>query len=301
MRKERKCGTRKKDGLYIYSIENDINQIELMIISCIQNTCKKNGKLKRTGFKEVCYLTNKQIADIVGLDERTVRTYINVLLDNHLLLENQLSDNYDSDIINIVNNNLVVEEEPRYLVISNNVKFSKTRFKGFMIPTNILESKELSISEKLVFGYLNAFDNKQLDCIAKTKTIQKICKIKSAQTINNIISKFKNVGLLTTKIEKGNKRIIKTNNINMVNFIANVSQTLQINKIDTLQIDNIENIAKVDNIEKIERVQNIHINMMDLSKVDLSKASREELYNMYKSAKNLVEIYRLALNAKVDK
>lgn len=275
-----------------------------MIISVIKNTCIKNSKLKRTGFKEVCYLTNKQIADILCLSERTVKTYINKLINKGLLLENQTQEQYDSEIIDFVDDNLLVTKEPRFLVVSKEVEFSKSRFKGFMIPTNILEAKDLSISEKIVFGYLNAFDNKQLDCIAKTKTIQKICKIKSARTLNNIITKFKNVGLIVTEIENQNKRIIKTNNINMVNFIANVSQVLNINRINTLQIDNIENmenITKVDNIGNIENVQNLQINMMDLSKVDLSKASREELFKMYKSAKNLVEVYRLALNAKVDK
>ena len=271
-----------------------------MIISVIKNTCIKNSKLKRTGFKEVCYLTNKQIADILCLSERTVKTYINKLINKGLLLENQTQEQYDSEIIDFVDDDLLVTKEPRFLVTSKEVEFSKSRFKGFMIPTNILEAKDLSISEKIVFGYLNAFDNKQLDCIAKTKTIQKICKIKSARTLNNIITKFKDVGLIVTEIENQNKRIIKTNNINMVNFIANVSQTLQINKINTLQIDNIENIENVNNIQ-IDSVQNIHINMMDLSKVDLSKATREELFKMYKSAKNLVEVYRLALNAKVDK
>lgn len=276
-----------------------------MIISVIKNTCIKNSKLKRTGFKEVCYLTNKQIADILCLSERTVKTYINKLINKGLLLENQTQEQYDSEIIDFVNDDdLLVTKEPRFLVVSKEVEFSKSRFKGFMIPTNILEAKDLSISEKIVFGYLNAFDNKQLDCIAKTKTIQKICKIKSARMIRSIITKFKNVGLIVTEIENQNKRIIKTNNINMVNFIANVSQVLNINRINTLQIDNIENmenITKVDNIGNIENVQNLQINMMDLSKVDLSKASREELFKMYKSAKNLVEVYRLALNAKVDK
>lgn len=271
-----------------------------MIISVIKNTCIKNSKLKKTGFKEVCYLTNKQIADILCLSERTVKTYINKLINKGLLLENQTQEQYDSEIIDFVDDDLLVTKEPRFLVVSKEIEFSKSRFKGFMIPTNILEAKDLSISEKIVFGYLNAFDNKQLDCIAKTKTIQKICKIKSARTLNNIITKFKEVGLIITEIENQNKRIIKTNNINMVNFIANVSQTLQINKIDTLQIDNIENIENVNNIQ-IDSVQNIHINMMDLSKIDLSKATREELFKMYKSAKNLVEVYRLALNAKVDK
>lgn len=275
-----------------------------MIISVIKNTCIKNSKLKRTGFKEVCYLTNKQIANILCLSERTVKTYINKLIDKGLLLENQTQEQYDSEIINFVDDDLLVTKEPRFLVVSKEIEFSKSRFKGFMIPTNILEAKDLSISEKIVFGYLNAFDNKQLDCIAKTKTIQKICKIKSARMIRSIITKFKDVGLIVTEIENQNKRIIKTNNINMVNFIANVSQVLNINRINTLQIDNIENmenITKVDNIGNIENVQNLQINMMDLSKVDLSKASREELFKMYKSAKNLVEVYRLALNAKVDK
>lgn len=275
-----------------------------MIISVIKNTCKKNSKLKRTGFKEVCYLTNKQIADILCLSERTVKTYINKLIDKGLLLKNQTQEQYDSEIIDFVDDDLLTIKEPRFLVVSKEVEFSKSRFKGFMIPTNILEAKDLSVSEKIVFGYLNAFDNKQLDCIAKTKTMQKICKIKSARMIRSIITKFKDVGLIITEIENQNKRIIKTNNINMVNFIANVSQVLNINHINTLQIDNIENmenITKVDNIGNIENVQNIHINMMDLSKVDLSKATREELFKMYKSAKNLVEIYRLALNAKVDK
>lgn len=275
-----------------------------MIISVIKNTCIKNSKLKRTGFKEVCYLTNKQIADILCLSERTVKTYINKLINKGLLLENQTQEQYDSEIIDFVDDDLLTIKEPRFLVVSKEVEFSKSRFKGFMIPTNILEAKDLSVSEKIVFGYLNAFDNKQLDCIAKTKTIQKICKIKSARMIRSIITKFKNVGLIVTEIENQNKRIIKTNNINMVNFIANVSQVLNINRINTLQIDNIENmenITKVDNIGNIENVQNLQINMMDLSKVDLSKASREELFKMYKSAKNLVEVYRLALNAKVDK
>lgn len=275
-----------------------------MIISVIKNTCIKNSKLKRTGFKEVCYLTNKQIADILCLSERTVKTYINKLINKGLLLKNQTQEQYDSEIIDFTNDDLLTIKEPRFLVVSKEVEFSKSRFKGFMIPTNILEAKDLSISEKIVFGYLNAFDNKQLDCIAKTKTIQKICKIKSARMIRSIITKFKNVGLIVTEIENQNKRIIKTNNINMVNFIANVSQVLNINRINTLQIDNIENmenITKVDNIGNIENVQNLQINMMDLSKVDLSKASREELFKMYKSAKNLVEVYRLALNAKVDK
>ena len=275
-----------------------------MIISVIKNTCIKNSKLKRTGFKEVCYLTNKQIADILCLSERTVKTYISKLINKGLLLENQTQEQYDSEIIDFVDDDLLTIKEPRFLVVSKEVKFSKTRFKGFMIPTNILEAKDLSISEKIVFGYLNAFDNKQLDCIAKTKTIQKICKIKSARMIRSIITKFKDVGLIITEIENQNKRIIKTNNINMVNFIANVSQVLNINHINTLQIDNIENmenITKVDNISNIENVQNIHINMMDLSKVDLSKATREELFKMYKSAQNLVEIYKLALNAKIDK
>lgn len=275
-----------------------------MIISVIKNTCIKNSKLKRTGFKEVCYLTNKQIADILCLSERTVKTYINKLINKGLLLENQTQEQYDSEIIDFVDDDLLTIKEPRFLVVSKEVEFSKSRFKGFMIPTNILEAKDLSVSEKIVFGYLNAFDNKQLDCIAKTKTIQKICKIKSARMIRSIITKFKNVGLIVTEIENQNKRIIKTNNINMVNFIANVSQVLNINRINTLQIDNIENmenITKVDNIGNIENVQNLQINMMDLSKVDLSKATREELFKMYKSAKNLVEVYRLALNAKVDK
>lgn len=275
-----------------------------MIISVIKNTCIKNSKLKRTGFKEVCYLTNKQIADILCLSERTVKTYINKLINKGLLLKNQTQEQYDSEIIDFVDDDLLTIKEPRFLVVSKEVEFSKSRFKGFMIPTNILEAKDLSVSEKIVFGYLNAFDNKQLDCIAKTKTIQKICKIKSARMIRSIITKFKDVGLIITEIENQNKRIIKTNNINMVNFIANVSQVLNINRINTLQIDNIENmenITKVDNIGNIENVQNLQINMMDLSKVDLSKASREELFKMYKSAKNLVEVYRLALNAKVDK
>ena len=274
-----------------------------MIISVIKNTCIKNSKLKRTGFKEVCYLTNKQIADILCLSERTVKTYINKLINKGLLLENQTQEQYSSEIIDFTDDLLTIKE-PRFLVVSKEVEFSRTRFKGFMIPTNILEAKDLSVSEKIVFGYLNAFDNKQLDCIAKTKTIQKICKIKSARMIRSIITKFKDVGLIITEIENQNKRIIKTNNINMVNFIANVSQVLNINHINTLQIDNIENmesITKVDNINNIENVQNLQINMVDLSKVDLSKATREELFKMYKSAQNLVEIYKLALNAKVDK
>ena len=297
---------KKRKGLYIYNIENEINPTELMIISVIKNTCKKNSKLKRTGFKEVCYLTNKQIADILCLDERTIKVALNNLIKECLILENIMPNDYDPDIIEVYDEDLesIENKEPRYLTISNNIKFKKSRFKGFMIPTNILEAKDLSISEKLVFSYLNTFDNQQKDCIAKTKTIQEICKINNIRTVQKIINKFKSWGLISSNIENGNKRIIKTNNINMVNFIANVSQVLNINHINTLQIDNIENmenITKVDNIGNIENVQNIHINMMDLSKVDLSKATREELFKMYKSAKNLVEIYRLALNAKVDK
>lgn len=292
MKKERKCGTRKKEGLYIYSIDNDINQIELMIISVIKNTSLKNGKLRRTGFREVCYLTNKQIADILCLSERTIKTYIKNLIKEELLLENKTVDDIDSEIIDFTNNKPLNKKEPRFLVVSDYVRFSRTRFKGFMIPTNILEAKDLSISEKLMFGYLNAFDNRQLDCIARTKTIQKICKIKGTRTINNIITKFKNKGLITTEYENNNKRIIKTNNINMVNFIANVSQVSNINKVN--------NIENVENINNIENVNNLQINMMDLSNVDLSKASKEDLLKMYKSAKNLFEICKIAYNSKIE-
>ena len=299
MKKERKCGTREKKGLYIYNVENDITPIQLMIISCILNTCKKNSKLNSKDNKSVCDLTNKQIANLLYIDERTVKTALNNLIEDNLVLINNDEQNDNDGPITLrieVDDDLSIIEEPkneqRLLTVSNNIKVKRS---GFMIPINILKSKKLSICEKLVFSYLNSFDNQNKECIAKTKTIQQICKIKSRTTIKTLLNKFKSKDLISTEIYENNRRIIKTNKINMVNYIAEINNIEQVDV-----IAEINNIEQVNNINTIENVQIVNINSFDLSKIDLSTANRDELLKGYKSAKNLVELYKLALNSKVD-
>ena len=288
---------RKNEGLYIYNIDNDLKQTELLVLSVILNTCAKNKKLKSQDNKAVCYLRNKQFADILKINDRTVTKTLQSLLKKGLIV---LNKDYDDEECLYVEDECDDEDNTaRSIIPSRYVRVNK-EFKGFMIPKNILDTKDLSKSEKIIFGYLYSWGKNNKICKAKTDYIQKVCKIKSKGVILETIRKFKDLGLVDASYEN-NSRALDIRKTHAENFILNPTTYIvdKIGKINEVnKVSKVDTIENVNVVESIGRVDKVILNSFSLDSVDLSKLNKEDIGKLLTTTENLVELYRLAFNSK---
>ena len=305
--KRKENAVKEKKGLYIYNINNDISQRELVILSCIINITKSSNK--RFYKKETnCYLTNSQIKDKTGLKYASIRQALSSLKEKGLITiekeivtfdDKAISVSDDPDVIIIRDEGEFTNEdykkEMRIIKTTNKINYGTSRLKGFMIPENILKDNTLSLSEKLIFSYLLISTATKTDCKSSTKLIMYLCKIKSSKTIYRTINKFEKLNLVNVSYEDHqHNRTIKVDEKKMTIFIENSEVRANIKNIEQVNADtiNIDNVEKVNTIKtnKIDRPLIVLGHTFDEN--ILSKLPKKDLLNICEKYKKDLELIK---------
>lgn len=218
-------------NFYVYNLgkgknsKRDLKQPELILLSCLIHICKAYEK--KFPLKEGrCFLNNIQLSKKTGLNKDRINQYLSDLRSMGYIKEFE-------------------ENNTRAIVVNmDNLTFVKDTTKGFYIPEDILLRKDLSISEKLIFGYMTSFGFKDKDINVKNKTILDLLKIKSNKTLSLALNKFKDLDLIDVTYEStkntnlANRRSIKVNKELARNYIEKVEVTVTNNVINNNIIGN---------------------------------------------------------------
>ena len=241
-------------NFFIYNLgigkyaNKELTQPQLVLLCCLIHICKAYEK-KFPSKEGRCFLNNTQLSKETGLSKSKIEGY----------LEELRKQGYTKEFD---------ENNTRAIVVNMDcLNFIKGTTKGFYIPKDILTRKDLSISEKLIFGYMTSFGFKNKDVNVKNETLLNLLKIKSNKTISLAIKKFKDLGLIDVSYNlKGKsagfltKRNIKVNKEVAKNYIQNYIQNNIQNNIEINNINNIQNNSN-NTINNDNRVINYYISL----------------------------------------
>lgn len=245
-----------------------------------------------------------KLSKITGLSKNTVKDRIYLLINKEIL---------NSYLDNKTNN---------YMIEFNTCSYTKIKKSKVLlyIPNNILLNNNLNLSEKTILAYVLSYSKEYGNCNSFNETISKNLYL-SISMVKKCIKKLKFLKLINSETENKKgcilKRKMNTNIDNIEYFCDNYNEYLQINNIENINentnIENVENINIIENntnIEKIEnskiintsKIENINkasiILLNDLSNIDLSNCSDNDLNKLYFSLKNQMELIKLYKNNK---